>query len=611
MTGIIVRRCPAQIMALFCAGCMVNCWCLVQDAGAQNTWYVSPTGDDAPAGGGTNWDTAFASLSNALARAVTTPALILVSNGIYQISATITNNKAVIIRSYGADGLPDKDGTIIDGGDTHRCFRLDHSNAIVDGFTITNGYVSLSQYAVGGGAGAYIAANGGMLTNCAIAGNVVESWAEGSGGGGVYMLGGALYNCLLFGNTATSNANGNYRQSGGGIYMGGGLASDCSIYANSAPAGWGGGGLSASTGTAQRCIVSNNNARSSGGAYLNGSATMIDSDLVNNTAVQNGGGARLQGADARLENCVVAGNIAGVDGGGIYMSQGTVEGCEIADNVCHGANNGGGGLLVAATSTNSAWVFNCVIRNNRSSSLSSFGGGGANLKNAVIKNCRVLNNYANQRGGGLYLQYASIVDGCHIISNVAAQVGGGAYVYHDNPSVEMKNSLISGNVASNSYGGGIYSRKNSGGMISACAIVDNVVTGTPASQFGAGVYVYDATPIINCIIASNRWNGTAGVQERDLSFFNIALADGVHYCCVPRDLSAYNHGNITSAPAFADSDYRLRFGSPGINAGTNQPWMAAPGAGDLDGRLRIDRFNGIVDMGCYEYVFPGTLYLAR
>jgi hypothetical protein len=33
------------------------------------------------------------------------------------------------------------------------------------------------------------------------------------------------------------------------------------------------------------------------------------------------------------------------------------------------------------------------------------------------------------------------------------------------------------------------------------------------------------------------------------------------------------------------------------------------GALDLDGRSRIDRFSGIVDMGCYEYLPGGSMYL--
>ena len=53
-------------------------------------------------------------------------------------------------------------------------------------------------------------------------------------------------------------------------------------------------------------------------------------------------------------------------------------------------------------------------------------------------------------------------------------------------------------------------------------------------------------------------------------------------------------------------NYRLNRNSPCINAGANQPWM--DGAVELDGRRRIDRFSGQVDMGCYEYVGAGTMF---
>ena len=56
----------------------------------------------------------------------------------------------------------------------------------------------------------------------------------------------------------------------------------------------------------------------------------------------------------------------------------------------------------------------------------------------------------------------------------------------------------------------------------------------------------------------------------------------------------------------ANYNLRLTAGSPCINAGTNQAWMA--GDVDLDGRTRVDRFSRLVDMGCYEYVPVGTLF---
>jgi hypothetical protein len=56
-----------------------------------------------------------------------------------------------------------------------------------------------------------------------------------------------------------------------------------------------------------------------------------------------------------------------------------------------------------------------------------------------------------------------------------------------------------------------------------------------------------------------------------------------------------------SDPRFVDpatGNYRLRRGSPCIDAGIELNWMSA--GVDLDGAARI--LNGHVDMGAYEYV---------
>ena len=62
-------------------------------------------------------------------------------------------------------------------------------------------------------------------------------------------------------------------------------------------------------------------------------------------------------------------------------------------------------------------------------------------------------------------------------------------------------------------------------------------------------------------------------------------------------------GNITNAPMYNASTYRLSEGSPCINRGANQDWMT--NAVDLDGRTRI-RYV-IVDMGAYERIHSGAI----
>lgn len=73
--------------------------------------------------------------------------------------------------------------------------------------------------------------------------------------------------------------------------------------------------------------------------------------------------------------------------------------------------------------------------------------------------------------------------------------------------------------------------------------------------------------------------------------------------------------NVTAAALpfqlFVDAaagDYRLADGSPCVNAGLNQPWMA--GATDLSGLRRV--MAGVVDMGAYEWEPPAaTLLIIR
>jgi predicted heme/steroid binding protein len=68
--------------------------------------------------------------------------------------------------------------------------------------------------------------------------------------------------------------------------------------------------------------------------------------------------------------------------------------------------------------------------------------------------------------------------------------------------------------------------------------------------------------------------------------------------------------NVTNNPRLADftgRNYHLNQDSPCLNAGTNQDWMSS--GIDLDERARI-RY-GIVDMGAYEHVYDGTVYMLR
>jgi len=140
--------------------------------------------------------------------------LVLVDKGTY---GSVSLIKAVTVQS-----LRGPTNTIISGGGSGRCAYLSHSNAILDGFTLTSGYLSGDR-----GAGALIDRNG-VLRNCVVKGNQATTfyWYDpcfpsspvpGLGGGVYCNNGGTLQGCLVAGNTASGEGGGIYCYSNGAI----------------------------------------------------------------------------------------------------------------------------------------------------------------------------------------------------------------------------------------------------------------------------------------------------------------------------------------------------------------------------------------------------------
>ncbi len=68
----------------------------------------------------------------------------------------------------------------------------------------------------------------------------------------------------------------------------------------------------------------------------------------------------------------------------------------------------------------------------------------------------------------------------------------------------------------------------------------------------------------------------------------------------------------TNDPGFIQWDagnFKLAAGSPCVDAGIVQDWMAA--ASDLEGQPRVDFWRRRPDMGCYERLSQGSLLLLR
>ncbi len=226
-----------------------------------------------------------------------------------------------------------------------------------------------------------------------------------------------------------------------------------------------------------------------------------------------------------------------------------------------------------------------------------------------IDRCLFLNNTNTLReGAGAFLMYLNstnasntFVKNSRFIGNVAFGNGGGIYA----EGGFMRNCLFAGN-SSGGAGGGIYLYNTATytGLVENCTLAGNT-----AVTAGGGMFVLSTNLIVNTIIYSNLADSAVN-NDVGISYHNpTASTNSFHYCCTSRDLSTANQHNTAAPPEFADfagGDYRLTTGSPCINAGTNESWMAQ--GVDLDGRARLDRMTRIADMGCYEYVPRGTLF---
>ena len=223
--------------------------------------------------------------------------------------------------------------------------------------------------------------------------------------------------------------------------------------------------------------------------------------------------------------------------------------------------------------------------------------GGGTVSNCVIRANRMGDNYGQ---GVVYLDSAAALLTHTVITNnagSAATAGNNTIVYANNGRVE--NCLIAGNDLPNLTGGIVDLRGTS--TLRNCTVVDN--TGM-ASDRGV-VYAQSANATVeHCVIAGDgEVIGAANTERFTLCTTddNAFTGDGTCNFGLAGDIFNNHTG----------CDYRLKLGSPAVNAG---PRVTPPVAGipsvDLDGFPRI--FGSRMDNGCYELQHAaGTLLIVR
>ena len=331
-------------------------------------------------------------------------------------------------------------------------------------------------------------------------------------GGGVHAMDGATVwvgnNGQVAGNTASGN--------GGGIFLEdatldvnyGRLGLGSPIYTNFAVRD--GGNVYAWDGST--VIIQSNSAvlggwaRNGGGVYASNSTvqilsgTILGSSASNdaNVAAETGGGLFAAASTVALDTATVLNNRAFV-GGGCELGDATVitvTNTLVAGNVA-GGDSGGFDVWSPGMAATVATFDQVVISNNVANT--GIGGGITwwSASNLVVRNSRIVGNYALV-AGGIYVQNngSLIMRNTDVMGNMAYTHGGGIVILGS--ALDADGCSISGNSAdfggtTNGYGGGINFGPNSQGRLtaeSAPFICDN-----NHAIVGGGMFLFEGVTV--------------------------------------------------------------------------------------------------------------------
>jgi parallel beta-helix repeat protein/predicted outer membrane repeat protein len=251
----------------------------------------------------------------------------------------------------------------------------------------------------------------------------------------------------------------------------------------------------------------------------------------------------------------------------------------------------GGGIFCQSSSPT---ITNCIITENTvtedDGGIPHYGAGiGLKHSDPTITWCRITDNNAlgDCMGGGIRCYYSDpIIKNCIITGNSGFR-GGAINCRYSSP--EIINCLLTGNTAEE-YGGGIACKSG----YHTPKITNCTISGNTADRGGAIDLITTTATITNCIFWGNSPSEIAHTATGTAIVTYSNVQDGWA-----------GEGNINANPLFASGDnYRLVFGSPCIDTGTNSPpgglpatdldEIARPFDGDYDG-------NSVADMGAYEF----------
>jgi hypothetical protein len=167
----------------------------------------------APASPYLSWSSAAANIQTAVNASINGDQIV-VTDGVYQVGGATSSdgasNRVFVSEAIAVQSVNGSAATLISGSGVARCVYLTNG-ATLSGFTMTNGYTSIS------GGGAYCVSTNSFISNCLFINNIANQR-----GGGAYF--GSLNNCTLMGNVS--------KIYGGGAF--GGVLANCLLTGNSA-----------------------------------------------------------------------------------------------------------------------------------------------------------------------------------------------------------------------------------------------------------------------------------------------------------------------------------------------------------------------------------------
>ncbi len=343
--------------------------------------------------------------------------IIIVRDGVY----TGDGNRDIDFRGKAITLISENgpDVTIIDcegtDEDDHRGFYFNSGegpDSVVDGFTITNGYMS-GDGADESGGGIYCSNSSPTITNCIVNGNSTY-------------YGAAIYCDESDAVITECTISGNHGGAGGGIYC------------------------DSSNPAISNCTISENHGGAGGGIYciFDSSPMMTNCTINGNSATLGGGIICFFSSNPTITNCTINDNTAGEWGGGIYCefsSSPVIIDCTISENLA--LSDHGGGIFCYYGSN--PVIINCTITNNSA----DYGGGVSCVSSDMaITNSTIIGNTAAV-GGGIHCYGRDPTLANCIISGNLAEFGGGISCKESDPMIAS--CTISGNRASK-YGGGFF-----------------------------------------------------------------------------------------------------------------------------------------------------------